>query len=176
MANSREEDTLRWYCPEKRGVLPLESFHTPARLAKALRKQPFEIRTNTAFSAVIRGCAEVRPDTWINPPIEALYTELHRMGFAHSVESWREGELLGGLYGVAIGGAFFGESMFSRATNASKAALVALAEKLTAAGYALLDTQYVNDHLKQFGAVEISRADYLRRLEQALTVHPGHCF
>lgn len=175
MAASRTDAALKWYAPEQRGVLPLEDFHVPRSLRKLLRQAPFEIRADHAFEAVIRACAE-REETWINDAIIALYTELHALGHAHSVECWRGGVLVGGLYGVSLGGAFFGESMFSRAPNASKAALVALVERLRAGGYTLLDTQYVNAHLLQFGIQEIPREEYMRRLERALTVTPAGGF
>ena len=179
MAETRDSDELYWFHPEKRGVLPLEHFHTPNSLAKAIRKSPFTITTNQAFPNVIAACSEPhpsRPESWINPTIIALYTELWRKGFAHSIECWENNELAGGLYGVALGGAFFGESMFSRRTNASKTALVHLVNLLKNAGYTLLDTQYVNDHLKQFGIQEIPRKAYLQKLDAALTITPAQCF
>jgi leucyl/phenylalanyl-tRNA---protein transferase len=164
---------VRWYSPDPRGVIPLDAFHVPSRLARTLRKRPFEIRVNTRFRDVIERCAE-RPDAadgnWIDREIVESYCELHAKGFAHSVEVLKDGQLVGGLYGVALGGAFFGESMFHRVTDASKAALVALVERLRARGFVLLDTQWVTDHLLQFGAIEITRRRYLRRLDEALTV------
>lgn len=172
MAKSREEPELYWFTPEARGVLPLEGFHLPRSLQKFLRKHPFTLTLNRDFAGVIEACATARDDTWINPEIERLYNELHRMGHAHSVECWLEGALVGGLYGVSLGGAFFGESMFSRTSGASKVALAALVETLRAAGYTLLDTQYVNDHLLQFGVQEIPRAHYLQQLQQALEIQP----
>lgn len=172
MAESRDSEGLHWFSPEKRGIIPLDDFHIPASLAKFLRRNPFTLTTDRAFAEVIRACAERDEDTWINDKIIALYCELHAMGFAHSVECWRENNLAGGLYGVTIGGAFFGESMFSREPNASKAALAHLVGLLNDAGYVLLDTQYVNDHLKQFGIIEIPREDYLQRLREALQISP----
>lgn len=179
MADTRTSKELYWFHPEQRGILPLEGFHIPASLKKALRHSPFTLTTNQAFPHVITACAEKHPtrkESWINPEIIRLYTQLWRMGHAHSVETWLEGNLIGGLYGVALGGAFFGESMFSRASNASKAALVHLVSLLKTAGYQLLDTQYVNDHLKQFGVQEIPREDYLEKLEAALPLRPRPCF
>jgi leucyl/phenylalanyl-tRNA--protein transferase len=166
---------IRWYSPDPRGIIPLDTFHVPSRLARSLRARPFEIRIDTNFPAVIRACAE-RPDpdgNWIDDEIIDSYSALFEQGFAHSVEAWRGDQLVGGLYGVAMRGAFFGESMFHRATNASKAALVALVEHLRERGYALLDTQWVTEHLLQFGAIEIPRRRYLRLLDQALTIDPA---
>ncbi len=173
MAMNHEDEEIHWFYPEKRGILPLDSFHVPQSLAKAMRKQPFTITTNQAFPEVINACAtinESRKDTWINPAIIRLYCELWERGYAHSVECWKGTTLAGGLYGVALGGAFFGESMFSTQTNASRIALVHLMELLQKGGYQLLDTQFVNDHLKQFGVVEIPRKDYLGKLREALGV------
>ena len=163
---------VRWYSPDPRGVIPLDAFHVPSRLARTLRKRPFEIRVNTRFRDVIERCAERTNNegNWIDREIVESYCELHAKGFAHSVEVWKDGQLVGGLYGVALGGAFFGESMFHSVTDASKAALVALVERLRARGFVLLDTQWVTDHLLQFGAIEITRRRYLRRLDEALTV------
>lgn len=166
---------IRWYSPDPRGIIPLDTFHVPSRLARSLRARPFEIRIDTNFPAVIRACAE-RPDpdgNWIDDEIIDSYSALFEQGFAHSVEAWRDDQLVGGLYGVAMRGAFFGESMFHRATDASKAALVALVEHLRERGYALLDTQWVTEHLLQFGAIEIPRRRYLRLLDQALTIDPA---
>jgi len=171
MAESAEDDALFWVDPERRGVLPLGRFHVSHSLAKAVRKAPFTIRVDTAFEAVLEGCAAPAPGrekTWINRAIHDLYSRLHRAGFAHSIESWEGDELIGGLYGVSLGGAFFGESMFSRRTDASKIALVYLVARLKAGGYTLLDTQFVTRHLMQFGAMEIPRADYHRLLHAAL--------
>ena len=166
---------IRWYSPDPRGIIPLDTFHVPSRLARSLRAHPFDIRIDTDFPAVIRACAE-RPDAdgnWIDEEIIESYCALHEQGFAHSIEAWRDDRLVGGLYGVAMRGAFFGESMFHRVTDASKAALVALVERLRDRGYALLDTQWVTEHLVQFGAVEIPRRRYLRLLDQALAIDPG---
>ncbi|MCR9257445.1 MAG: leucyl/phenylalanyl-tRNA--protein transferase [Alphaproteobacteria bacterium] len=172
MAESRNDPNLFFVEPKKRGIIPLDDFHVPKSLRKTIRKGVFDIRTDTAFGAVIDGCAEAtrdRPDTWINEEIRQLYAQLFEMGNAHSVETWRDGRLVGGLYGVSLGGAFFGESMFSRETNASKVALVRLVEILKAGGFGLLDTQFVTDHLCRFGAVEIDQAEYRKRLAKALT-------
>jgi leucyl/phenylalanyl-tRNA--protein transferase len=163
---------IRWYSPDPRGVMPLDTFHVPSRLARTLRTHPFEIRVDTRFRDVIEGCA-ARPDdegNWIDRAIVESYCALHEKGFAHSVEAWRDDRLVGGLYGVALGGAFFGESMFHRVPDASKAALVGLVERLRARGFVLLDTQWVTGHLLQFGAIEITRRRYLRRLDAALAV------
>jgi len=173
MAESAEDPDLFWIDPDPRGVLPLDRFHLPRWLRRTLRSGQYEIRVDTAFEAVMRGCAEpteMRPKTWINDEILRLYGALHDQGYAHSVEAWREGELAGGLYGVALRGVFFGESMFSRTTDASKVALVHLVARLVRGGFRLLDTQFVTDHLRRFGAVEIPRADYHRQLERALAV------
>ncbi len=166
-----EQGTRRidWHSPDPRGILPLDAVHVPARLARVLRQGRFEIRIDTAFGEVLRACA-VRDDTWISDVIVESYTALHLAGDAHSVECWRAGRLVGGLYGVAIGGAFFGESMFHIETDASKVALVALVDRLRARGFALLDVQWVTPHLRQFGAVAIRRPVYLQRLRAALAV------
>lgn len=171
MADARDDPGLFLIDPPRRGVLPLDRFHLSRRLARTVRQDSFEVRTDTAFAAVVSLCAEARPDrseTWINHGIESLYGTLHKRGLAHSVECWREGVLVGGLYGVALGGAFFGESMVSRARDASKVALVHLVARLVAGGYGLLDTQFLTEHLGQFGVEEISRAEYHRRLARAL--------
>lgn len=171
MARSRRDSRLYWIDPQERGVLPLEDFHVPRSLRKTLRKGVFEVRCDTAFKAVLEGCAEStpeRPETWINEEITSLFIQLHAMGLAHSVETWRDGKLAGGLYGLALGGAFFGESMFSRATDASKVALCHLIARLRKGGFTLLDTQFVTDHLRRFGAREIPKAEYLERLARAL--------
>ena len=173
MAESAEDPDLFWIDPDPRGVLPLDRFHLPRRLKRTLRSGQYEVRVDTAFDAVMRGCAEpteMRPKTWINDEILRLYGALYDQGYAHSVEAWREGELVGGLYGVALRGVFFGESMFSRSADASKVALVHLVARLVKGGFRLLDTQFVTDHLRRFGAVEIPRADYHRQLERALAV------
>ena len=173
MAESAEDPDLFWIDPDPRGVLPLDRFHLPRRLKRTLRSGQYQIRVDTAFDAVMRGCAEpteMRPKTWINDEILRLYGALYEQGYAHSVEAWRAGELVGGLYGVALRGVFFGESMFSRSADASKVALVHLVARLLKGGFRLLDTQFVTDHLRRFGAVEIPRADYHRQLERALGV------
>ena len=163
---------IRWYSPDPRGVIPLDTFHLPSRLARTLRTHPFDIRVNTRFRDVIEGCAARTDDegNWIDREIVESYCALHEKGFAHSVEAWREDRLVGGLYGVALGGAFFGESMFHHVTDASKAALVALVARLRARDFVLLDTQWVTGHLRQFGAIEITRRRYLRRLDEALAI------
>jgi leucyl/phenylalanyl-tRNA--protein transferase len=174
MAESRNDPDLYWIDPDKRGIIPLDAFHIPRRLRKTLRTAPYEIRCNADFLGTIRGCAEPqgsRPETWINDEIERLYAALFEMGFAHSVECWREDELVGGLYGVSLGGAFFGESMFTRARDASKIALCHLAARLCKSGYVLLDSQFLTDHLLQFGTIEIDRAEYKSRLVDALKVN-----
>jgi leucyl/phenylalanyl-tRNA--protein transferase len=166
------EGEIRWYSPDPRGIIPLDTFHVPKRLARSLRKAAFEIRVDTNFRAVITACSQ-REDAdgnWIDQEIIDSYCMLHDAGFAHSVETWKDGVMVGGLYGVALHGAFFGESMFHNVDDASKAALVALVEKLRAGGYALLDTQWVTEHLLQFGAIEIPRRRYLRMLEDALKI------
>ena len=171
MAESAEDPDLFWIDPDPRGVLPLTRFHLPRRLKRTLRAALYEVRVDTAFSAVMRGCAEptqIRPKTWINEEIFRLYEGLFQQGFAHSVETWQGGELVGGLYGVALRGAFFGESMFSRARDASKVALVHLVARLIRGRFRLLDTQFVTEHLRRFGAIEISRREYHRLLEEAL--------
>jgi leucyl/phenylalanyl-tRNA--protein transferase len=164
-----EDGEIGWFSPDPRGIIPLSTFHVPHGLKRTLKKSVFEIRFNTAFEAVIRACAK-RAETWISEQIIQSYLNLHRLGFAHSVEAWLGGELAGGLYGVCVQGAFFGESMFYRVPDASKVALVELVNRLTHKGFRLLDTQYVNDHLKQFGATEILRPTYMRLLKEALAV------
>lgn len=171
MANDRHDPTIHWIEPRRRGVLPLARFHQPRSLRKLVRKGRFEIRTDRAFAQVIEACAAPRPErprTWLNDELIDLYRQLHRLGYAHSVESWADGRLVGGLYGVSLGAAFFGESMFAHERDASKVALVALVERLRAGGYRLLDTQFVTDHLRRFGAIEIARDAYRRELRQAL--------
>lgn len=171
MADAREDARVFLIDPERRGVIPLDAFHAPRRLARTVRAEPFEIRIDTAFHQVVLACAASGPgrtETWINRPIESLYLNLHAHGFAHSVECWRDDELVGGLYGVSLQGAFFGESMFSRARDASKVALVHLVARLIAGGYILLDAQFMTEHLAQFGATEIARLEYHRRLGRAL--------
>lgn len=162
-----EGGEIAWFSPDPRTILPLESFHVPHGLKRTLKKARFEIRVNTAFAEVMRGCAE-RPETWINEEIFESYLNLHRSGYAHSVEAWFEDRLAGGLYGVSIGGAFFGESMFHRITDASKVALHALVTRLLARGFSLLDTQWTTAHLQNFGATEISRKAYLERLQDCV--------
>jgi leucyl/phenylalanyl-tRNA--protein transferase len=158
---------IEWFSPDPRGILPLEGFHVPARLQRVLRQGRFTTTVDRAFEAVIRACAE-RSETWITGDIIESYLHLHRLGFAHSVEAWSGEILAGGLYGVALRGAFFGESMFHRVPDASKVALHALVERLRARGFALLDVQWVTPHLARFGAIEIPRRRYLRLLERAL--------
>ena len=171
MADARGDTKVFLVDPEHRGVLPFKAFHVSRRLARTVRANPFEIRVDTAFSAVVSACAAEAPgreNTWINGPIEGLYAALFRIGHAHSIETWRDNELVGGLYGVSLAGAFFGESMFSRATDASKVALVHLVARLIAGGFVLLDAQFITEHLTQFGAEEIPRNVYRKRLKQAL--------
>jgi len=168
MARSRQNPRLYWIDPEQRGILPLDAFHVSRSLRKVLKKEPFTIRCDTAFAEVMEGCAQRASATWINGEIMRLYGDLFHLGHAHSVETWREGHLVGGLYGVAIGAAFFGESMFSRETDSSKVALCHLVARLQVAGYRLFDTQFLTPHLTHFGAVEISRSAYLHRLAEAL--------
>jgi len=160
---------IGWFSPDPRGIIPLDEFHVPHGLRRTLRKERFEVRVDTAFSEVMHGCAD-RCTTWISAEIITSYEKLFELGYAHSVESWRDGELRGGLYGIAIGGAFFGESMFSRESDASKVALAGLVERLRSRGFQLLDTQWSTDHLSQFGCREIPRYEYLRRLNEALLV------
>lgn len=166
MASSRT-GSIRWYSPDPRAIIPLDAFKISRSLRQVVKRRIYEIRINTAFESVIRNCA-VRDETWISEEIVQSYLNLHRLGYAHSVEAWREGALAGGLYGVALGGAFFGESMYSRKRDASKVALVHLVERLRERGFALLDTQYLTPHLAQFGTMEISKEDYLTRLKHAV--------
>ena len=171
MAEHRDDPTLYWIDPEKRGILPLDDFHVPRRLRRTVRRGEFEVCCNTAFADVIRACAapgEGRDESWINDEIVSLYTTLNEMGRAHSVEAWKDGELVGGLYGVGLGAAFFGESMFSTVRDASKVALVHLVARLGKGGFELLDTQFVTDHLAQFGVVEIPRSGFRQILVSAL--------
>lgn len=173
MADSRDDSALFLVDPDRRGILPLDAFHIPKRLRRTVCQDPYEIRFDSAFTRVVEGCAEAMPDrpsTWINSSIVNLYSALHREGHAHSVECWSGGDLVGGLYGVAIGGAFFGESMFSRATDASKIALVHLVAHLIDRGFVLLDAQFHNPHLEQFGLVEIPRSTFKTLLKEALAV------
>jgi len=162
-----EDDSIEWFSPDPRAILPLEDLHVPHVLRRLLRRRVFKTTIDKAFSEVIAACAE-REDTWINPEIIESYTRLHELGNAHPVEAWKEGRLTGGLYGVAVGGAFFGESMFHSVTDASKIALVALVEHLRAGKFVLLDTQWLTPHLQQFGGIEISRNHYLRVLRRAV--------
>lgn len=172
MAEDHDDPDLFWIDPRIRGILPLDRFHIPRSLKKTVRKGVFHITYDHAFEEVMEGCAEStenRPRTWINDKIHTLYTSLFHMGNAHSVEIWKHGDLVGGLYGVSLGTAFFGESMFSRTTDASKVALVHLVARLHYAGYSLLDTQFVTQHLQKFGATEIPRAEYRTMLSKAMT-------
>ncbi len=171
MAEGRHDPTLYWVDPDQRGILPLDGFRISRRLAKTVRRDPFDISVDQDFRGVIELCAAAAPGrwtTWINDEIIELYEQMHRAGHAHSVEVRRDGDLVGGLYGVTLGAAFFGESMFSRATDASKVALVHLVARLKRCGFKLLDTQFVTDHLRNFGAVEVSREDYRERLAAAI--------
>jgi len=171
MAESAEDNALYWVEPEERGIFPLDGLHISRSLRKRIRQRRFDIRIDTAFSDVIAACAEKAPDrktTWINQRIKSLYGQLYKMGCCHSVECWRRNELVGGLYGVRIGGAFFGESMFSRETDASKVALVHLVARLRAGGFRLLDAQFTTPHLETLGARTVSRADYHALLERAI--------
>ncbi|WP_429930022.1 leucyl/phenylalanyl-tRNA--protein transferase [Agrobacterium vitis] len=173
MAESSDDPELFWIEPDLRGIIPLDSFHYSKSLAKIIRQKPFDIRFDTAFSAVLDKCAEPAPDrpsTWINQTIRDLYTALFQMGHAHSVEAFEGDELVGGLYGVSLGGAFFGESMFSRRSNASKICLVHLVERLRAQGFVLLDTQFTTEHLKTFGAIDVPKDEYAKMLEEAVTM------
>jgi leucyl/phenylalanyl-tRNA---protein transferase len=173
MAENAHDPVLYWIEPQKRGVLPLEGMHVPRRLARTVRQDRFDVRIDTDFSAVIDGCAASRPgrrSTWINARIRSLYGELFRQGHCHTIESWLDGKLVGGLYGVALRGAFFGESMFSRETDASKVALVHLVARLRTGGFTLLDTQFVTDHLGQFGTREVERPAFHELLDGALDV------
>src|SRR5262249_25484426 len=179
MAESRHERELYWIDPKQRGVLPLDRFHVPRSLRSTVRRQTFEIHADSAFLSVIEACAEPgpgRPDSWINEEIVQLYAALHEMGHAHCLEAWRDGRLVGGLYGVAIGAAFFGESMFSRERDASKVALVHLVARLCYGGFELLDTQFVTKHLARFGAIEIPRRRYQELLQRAVARRADfHC-
>jgi len=170
MSDGRFDNSLFLLDPAMRGIIPLDGLHISKSLAKFIRNCPYDVTFNTAFTQVIEACALTRDETWISEGIEYLYTELHHQGDAHSVEVWDDGSLIGGLYGITQGGGFFGESMFSLKTNASKLALVKLVERLNTRGYALLDTQFITEHLKTLGAVEIPQADYKQRLAKALAV------
>ena len=172
MAESRDDANIFWVDPQVRGIMPLATFHVPRRLKKTIRSD-FDIRLDTAFADVLRLCGEegnVRPETWINGTIENAVLGLFEMGFAHSIETWKDGKLVGGLYGIALGSAFFGESMFSRHRDASKVALVHLVVRLRLGGFTLLDVQFLTDHLRQFGAVEVPARTYLKDLNAALKI------
>ncbi|HET9419224.1 MAG TPA: leucyl/phenylalanyl-tRNA--protein transferase, partial [Chthoniobacterales bacterium] len=162
-----EDDTIGWFSPDPRAIIPLQNFHVPHALRRLVQKAAFETKIDNSFAEVIRACAK-RKDTWINREIIESYERLHELGYAHSVETWRKDKLAGGLYGVAIGGAFFGESMFHRERDASKVALVTLVEHLRANQFALLDTQWLTPHLAQFGAIEVPRQHYLNLLKRAV--------
>ena len=171
MADAADDPELFWVEPELRGIIPLDTFHVSKSLAKTIRRKPFDIRYDTAFESVMAGCASAAPDrpsTWINETIRRLYTELHHIGHAHSVEAWEGDELVGGLYGVSLGSAFFGESMFSRRTDASKICLVHLVDRLREKGFTLLDTQFTTDHLKNCGASDMPKDHYAKILEKAV--------
>jgi leucyl/phenylalanyl-tRNA--protein transferase len=173
MAESRASRSLHWLDPEQRGILPLDEFHLPRSLMKTLRSNKFEVTADKDFAGTIAACARAsayRPETWINQELERLFVELYSLGFAHSVESWLDGELVGGLYGACMGGAFFGESMFSTETDASKVALVHLVARLRLDGFVLLDTQFITAHLSRFGAREIPRGEYHKQLAEAVEV------
>ena len=171
MAESADDREVFWVRPEMRGIIPLDGFHAPKSLMKIVRQGRFDIRFDSDFGGVIDGCAQaraVRPSTWINQPIRQAYGELFARGHCHTVEAWREGKLVGGLYGVTLGRAFFGESMFARERDASKVCLVHLVERLKARGFVLLDTQFTTEHLKRFGAIDVPRGKYEKMLEEAL--------
>ena len=164
-----EGGEIAWFSPDPRGIIPLDTFHVPHGLRRVAKKGVFEVKFDTAFEEVVRACAQ-RAETWISEQIIQSYLNLYGLGFAHSVEAWKNQQLAGGLYGVSIQGAFFGESMFHRETDASKIALMALVDRLRGRGFALLDTQYITPHLRTFGAIEISKRQYLRMLHQALSL------
>lgn len=175
MGEARDDPRVFLVEPDQRGVIPLDGFRIPTRLRRTVRGAAFEIRVDTAFEAVLDACAATAPgreDSWINGPIRRLYGQLHARGHAHSVECWRDERLVGGLYGVTLGGAFFGESMFSRERDASKTALVHLVARLKRGGWTLLDAQFLTSHLSQFGAAELARPTYLERLKAALALRP----
>lgn len=176
MAYDKADEEVYWFSPEPRGVIPLKDFNIPRGLKRFMKKHDFTLKVDSDFKNVIANCATInksRKDTWINAPIEKAYNDLHLAGHAHSVETWQNDTLVGGLYGVSIGGVFFGESMFSNVPEASKVALVTLVDILNEAGYTMLDTQYINPHLVQFGVKEMSRARYLLALDKALQVLPN---
>jgi leucyl/phenylalanyl-tRNA--protein transferase len=173
MASHRNDPTVHWVAPAMRGILPLTTFHVPRKLRRTVRQRKFEVRVDSDFPAVVEACSAPRdehPETWINANIAQVFGELHQIGFAHSIETWQDGRMVGGLYGLALGAAFFGESMFSLATDASKVALVHLVALLRLGGFHLLDVQFVTEHLRQFGAIEIPAAHYLHHLEKALAM------
>ena len=170
MAETAEDESVFWVDPEKRGIIPLDGFHVSRSLRKRLLSGKYEFTFNKCFAQVLASCAN-RDETWINETITIQYEELHRIGFAHSVEVWLDGKLIGGLYGVSIGGVFFGESMFSNATDGSKLALIALVARLNAGGFTLLDTQFLNEHLSTLGGIEISRKEFHTKLARALEVN-----
>jgi leucyl/phenylalanyl-tRNA--protein transferase len=171
MAERRDDPDLYWVSPERRGIIPLDAFHVSRRLARTVRSDRFTVTSDIAFVDVMKACSACAPDreqSWINAEIIRLYTALHTSGYAHSIECWHDGALVGGLYGVSLGAAFFGESMFSRARDASKVALVHLVARLIDGEYELLDTQFITSHLARFGTIEIPREDYLNRLDRAV--------
>ncbi len=171
MAESADDPEIFWVRPDMRGIIPLDTFHVPSSLARTIRRRHFDVRINTAFEVVMAGCAEFtgeRPSTWINSTIRDAYLALHKIGHCHSVEAWSENRLVGGLYGVTLGGVFFGESMFSRQTDASKVCLVHLVERLKEREFTLLDTQFTTEHLKRFGAIDVPRKAYEKMLALAL--------
>ncbi len=173
MAKNAEEESLFWVQPDMRGVIPLNNYHVPKRLQRVMKSHIFDVRIDTAFDDVIHNCAkrsDARPDTWLNQPLKTVFKQLHTLGYAHSVECWHNNTLVGGLYGVALGGAFFGESMFHTMTDASKVALVSLILHLNHQGFVLLDTQFITEHLKQFGCVEIPHEEFTIILGEALAV------
>ncbi len=173
MAESADDPQLYWIEPQARGLLPLHSVNVPSRLRRTIRQTPYQVRINTAFDGIIEGCAASRPGrqtTWINARIRNLYLDLYKLGYCHTVEVWDGARLVGGLYGVALGGAFFGESMFSDVRDASKIALVHLCARLIHGGFVMLDTQFVTDHLRQFGTIEVNRVEFHRQLDAALKV------
>jgi len=173
MAEDRDDPELVWVDPRMRGIISMQNFHVPKRLRRTIRSGQFNVTFNRDFSGVIEGCAEAtdgRPRTWINDRIVDLYTSLHFKGHGHSVECWRDGDLVGGLYGISLKGVFFGESMFSRETDASKVALVHLAARLSVGGFAFIDTQFITKHLSRFGAIEVPRSEYRGLLAAALKI------
>ena|SRR5690554_4975453 len=173
MAHPEEEGRIYWYAPDPRAILPLDGMRISRRFRQTIRKKPYEIRVNSDFKGVIEACAQPRPgqpQTWISEGIASVYSELHELGFAHSVEAWEGDRLVGGLYGVSLGGLFAGESMFHRATDASKICLAFLVERLNERGFSLLDVQFTTGHLERLGAIEISREEYEQRLAYALTL------